>query len=316
LEGNAELITSKRGRKAIPKDAKKWDDPTITMREIIENDLAGTPMESEIKEREERIKKMKDKKASKKATTEAKAIENTQVNTGFNLALTPLIDNYAAPKIVFRDGKVVIENAPMVLREENLIVVENKKPYKLNSMSFRTKNQTAKWTADETRKFYKAIEIFGADFSMIAKLFPTRNRDQIKNKFRKEEKANIQRMDEAFKKNSVLGKRSIMDRIRSFTNSLNAPTANGEINFENIGVTQLERTFSNTSTDSMDLRVIDEIKNIFINEIKPSGFVAPLTIGNSIRNEVESEEVDMEEDETDNTNKEDVKKNLLFRFLN
>jgi hypothetical protein len=314
LDGNLEVRTNKKGRKAIAKDAKKWDDPTITIMEIIENDLAGTPMVGEIKMREEKIKKMREKKAQKKAerekgnTVEVKAVENVIYNP-FNLSLTPLIDNNFAPKVIFRDGKVVIENSIMREEEQKLVIVENKKPYKLTSMSFRTKNHTAKWTVDETRKFYKAIEIFGADFSMIAKLFPTRNRDQIKNKFRKEEKTNIQKVDEAFKKNNVLGKRSLMDRIRNFTTAYNAGEIMASTNdvAEIGGFAQLERQFSNTSTDSMDLRIMDEIQNIFVNEIKPrNAFINPFAIGNGTTNEVQMIE--------DYTFEEPIKKNLLFGF--
>jgi hypothetical protein len=310
LDGNLEVKINKVGRKTIPKDAKKWDDPTITMKEIIENDLAGTPMVGEIKMREEKTKKMREKKAQKKAEREkgttVKAVENVPaftpaVNHALNLGLTPLIDMDFAPKVIFRDGKVVIENT-FREEEQKLVIVENNKPYKLTSMSFRTKNHTAKWTADETRKFYKAIEIFGADFSLIAQLFPTRNRDQIKNKFRKEEKTNIQKVDEAFKKNYTLGKRSLMDRIRNFTQAVNADEV-PEIG----GFAQLERQFSNTSTDSMDMRIMDEIQNIFVNEIKPrNGFITPFAIGNGITTEVQMEEDYIFED----TNK----KNLLLRF--
>jgi hypothetical protein len=317
LDGNLEVIINKRGRKTIAKDAKKWDDPNITIREIIENDLAGTPMEEEIKMKEDRTKKMREKKALKKAerengTLEVKAVENRPAfnhNNTFTFGLAPLIDHDSVPQIIFRDGKVVIENSTLALREEKekLIIVEDKKAYKLTSMSFRTKNHTPKWTAEETRKFYKAIEIFGADFSMIAKLFPNRNRDQIKNKFRKEEKVNIQIMDEAFKKNNVLGKRSLMDRIRNFTNAYN----NGEIMTHTadaeIGFTQLERQFSNTSTDSMDLRIMDEIQNIFVNEIRPrNDFMNPFAIGNGITTDIQMEEV--------YTHTDIKKKNLLFGF--
>jgi hypothetical protein len=317
LDGNLEVKINKVGRKTIPKDAKKWDDPTITIKEIIENDLAGTPMEAEIKMREEKTKKMREKKAQKKAEREkgstVKAVENVPtftpaVNNALNLGLAPIIDNDFGPKIVFRDGKVVFENS-FREEEQKLVIVENKKPYKLTSMSFRTKNYTAKWTAEETRKFYKAIEIFGADFSMIAKLFPTRNRDQIKNKFRKEEKTNIHKIDEAFKKNNTLGKRSLMDRIRNFNQAFNAEeimTSTNEV-AEIGGFAQLERQFSNTSTDSMDLRIMDEIQNIFVNEIKPrNGFVAPFAIGNGMTTEVQMEEDCIFEDTT--------KKNLLLRF--
>jgi len=57
---------------------------------------------------------------------------------------------------------------------------------------------------DETRKFYKALEVFGTDFSMIANLFPDRNRIQIKNKFRKEEKESVEVVDECLRKHKEL----------------------------------------------------------------------------------------------------------------
>jgi hypothetical protein len=294
-----EVIAKKRGRKAVTKNGKQWDDPTITIQEIIENDLVGTPMESEIKMKEERLKKIKERKTQKKnetgknINTEVRAIENFTPITGDSstFTLAPLNDNIVSvftQKIAFKDGKIVIDNSAQDENEKKLIVVDNKKPYKLTSMSFRTKNTTAKWTPEETKKFFKAIEIFGADFSLIAKLFPTRNRDQIKNKFNKEEKINAIRINEAFKRNTILGKRSIMDRIRNFTNILNSEdkmisAPNAEFDLELGGIKALERQYSNTSTDSMDLKIMEEIQDIFIKEIRPSkNIFAPIPTINMI----------------------------------
>lgn len=339
---NTAVTAKKRGRKAIAKDAKEWDDPTITIQEIIDNDLAGTPMKAEIQMREERIKKIQEKKAQRKAerekgaTAEIPAIEAFApiTTTAPTFALEPIVlDNTTgafAPQIIFKDGKLVIDDSALTIRQDRapkLTIVENQKPYKLTSMSFRTRNNTAKWTPEETKKFYKAIEIFGADFSLIAKLFPTRNRDQIKNKFNKEEKVNVARMNEAFKRNTVLAKRSIMDRIRNFSTALEleqpaAITNTDEFDIEIGGIKALERQYSNTSTDSMDLKILEEIKDIFIKEIRPrnTGILtattttaAPiLAINNGITDDKKMVEETRKEDPAGVTAQ---KENLFFRLI-
>ncbi len=321
-EENALAIPKKRGRKAVAKNGKAWDDPTITMKEIIENDLVGVPMESEIKMKEEKLRKMREKKAEKRAerlkgtTVEVPAIENA-INTANALALSiqPLFNQTElafAPQIIFKDGKIVIDNNTIAPREEKKLVIVEKKTKKVTSMSFRTKNQTAKWTEEETRKFYKAIEIFGADFSMIAKLFPTRNRDQVKNKFHKEEKVNTFLMDEAFRKNKLLSKRSIMDRIRNFSNNF----TNGGNELEGLGVTQMERTLSNTSIDSMEGKIMDEIQEIFLKEIRPQNtFVNSLIPAKKEETGFveETQAIVVQKEETKNENE---RQNLLFKLLN
>ena len=45
------------------------------------------------------------------------------------------------------------------------------------------KENTEKWTAEEMEIFYKGLEIWGTDFSMIAIMLPTKNRTQIKVKY-------------------------------------------------------------------------------------------------------------------------------------
>lgn len=53
--------------------------------------------------------------------------------------------------------------------------------------SCRTK--TTRWTTEETRKFYMALRQFGTDFTTMELMFPgTRDRRQLKNKFKKEER--------------------------------------------------------------------------------------------------------------------------------
>ncbi|XP_039401250.1 transcription factor TFIIIB component B'' homolog isoform X6 [Mauremys reevesii] len=55
------------------------------------------------------------------------------------------------------------------------------------------------WMKKETDMFFLAISMVGTDFSLIGQLFPHRARTEIKNKFKREEKANGWRIDKAFK---------------------------------------------------------------------------------------------------------------------
>mgnify|MGYP003577511161 CR=1 FL=1 len=147
---------------------------------------------------EERLQKMREGKKRKKLLKEQqqssegveKALENINNMTSitnipqtiFNIPQNNSGGTFDAPgQIVIRDGKPVVE-LPESNRnpQSNLLTVPSGKPKKLTSMSFRKNNYTKHWTSEETRKFYKGLEIFGSDFSMIAKLFTDRDRLQIK----------------------------------------------------------------------------------------------------------------------------------------
>lgn len=56
----------------------------------------------------------------------------------------------------------------------------------------------------ETAKFYKALSMIGTDFTMIQRLFTNRNRDEIKRKFKREEKLNQALIDKILSKTSEI----------------------------------------------------------------------------------------------------------------
>lgn len=60
----------------------------------------------------------------------------------------------------------------------------------INSHSFATKERPDRWSKEETDKFYEALSAWGTDFNLISHLFPLRSRNQIKTKFKYEEKRN------------------------------------------------------------------------------------------------------------------------------
>uniref|UniRef100_A0A3Q3WC41 Myb-like domain-containing protein n=1 Tax=Mola mola TaxID=94237 RepID=A0A3Q3WC41_MOLML len=66
--------------------------------------------------------------------------------------------------------------------------------------SFRKGTYSKPWSSEETDMFFLAISMVGTDFSMICQLFPHRARSEIKNKFKKEERENVWRVDKAFSK--------------------------------------------------------------------------------------------------------------------
>lgn len=60
----------------------------------------------------------------------------------------------------------------------------------INSASYSRHERPERWDANETEEFYKAISMWGTDFSLISKLFPGRSRRQVKSKYKLEEKKN------------------------------------------------------------------------------------------------------------------------------
>jgi hypothetical protein len=115
--------------------------------------------------------------------------------------------NFLKPKVFIENGKVRIERPTMEevnhrLQEEqrkNAFVEFNEKN-KISSLSFKKRLHSDKWDDEETKFFYKCLESFGTDFSILEIVLHPRNRNQIKNKYRKEEKLNSRKIENALKK--------------------------------------------------------------------------------------------------------------------
>ncbi|XP_077203559.1 transcription factor TFIIIB component B'' homolog isoform X2 [Paroedura picta] len=108
---------------------------------------------------------------------------------------------------VAEDGSIILDEESLtveVLRTKGQSVVEDNDPIlergsTTTYSSFRKNYYTKPWSEKETDMFFLAISMVGTDFSMISQLFPHRARTEIKNKFKREEKANGWRIDKAFK---------------------------------------------------------------------------------------------------------------------
>ena len=58
----------------------------------------------------------------------------------------------------------------------------------------------------ETEKFYMALRKVGTDFGLMAKIMPGFSRDQLKKKFKREEKVRLAKIDLALSKFSIVVK--------------------------------------------------------------------------------------------------------------
>ncbi|XP_057804134.1 transcription factor TFIIIB component B'' isoform X2 [Salvia miltiorrhiza] len=80
--------------------------------------------------------------------------------------------------------------------EEDGPIAEDTTEY-FNYQSRMEKTPRVRWSKQDTELFYEAVQQFGTDFSMIAQLFPGRSREQIRNKYKKEERQYPLRLREA-----------------------------------------------------------------------------------------------------------------------
>ena len=102
-------------------------------------------------------------------------------------------------KIVIKDGRMIMEKPDVGLiskkynEEHNKHITETifvNEEEKITSLSFLKKEKTKKWSEEETSNFYKALELFGLDFSFLSIVLSPRRREEIKRKYLKEKRKN------------------------------------------------------------------------------------------------------------------------------
>eukprot|EP00216_Chloropicon_sp_CCMP2111_P002600 CAMPEP_0198237896 /NCGR_PEP_ID=MMETSP1446-20131203/3657_1 /TAXON_ID=1461542 ORGANISM="Unidentified sp, Strain CCMP2111" /NCGR_SAMPLE_ID=MMETSP1446 /ASSEMBLY_ACC=CAM_ASM_001112 /LENGTH=439 /DNA_ID=CAMNT_0043920175 /DNA_START=87 /DNA_END=1406 /DNA_ORIENTATION=- len=109
-----------------------------------------------------------------------------------------------APQVQVVDGQIVInrESLSMKAQVQSMVRPERRveeSGNKLSAFSYSGYLAPEKWTKPDTDLFFQALSQFGTDFSLIQTLFPSRARRQIKSKFRREEKRDPARVEQALK---------------------------------------------------------------------------------------------------------------------
>ena len=116
------------------------------------------------------------------------------------------------------------------------------------SHSFKSRGFSQKWKEKDTKLFFKALSVFGTDFSMVALLFRGRDRSQLINKYHKEERDNPGRVELALKTHRQGGSKV----MRHCNRLLSSP---------NLDETSRCRVGSASSLDSLDMVITAELGN-------------------------------------------------------
>ncbi|XP_038054020.1 nuclear receptor corepressor 2-like [Patiria miniata] len=116
------------------------------------------------------------------------------------------VDPFAPQVKIGPDGSIILDNTSLVkdaspaktlhLSDDDVIQEDSSNT---TYASFRNRTYTRAWNEKDTAKFYRALSAVGTDFSMINAMFPKRTRQQIKNKFKREERHNRHLLDKAIR---------------------------------------------------------------------------------------------------------------------
>jgi hypothetical protein len=196
-EAELQKIQKDKFRRDIPlvSHDTELDPKRMTFAEMILCNKGGVPMPSSV------LKKMsstKSGKGEKQSEDSAAGGGSNSSGMGSGNKQGPPSDSsgpYIAPRMHVVGGRLTIDTSSLVLTAglegdnalHNYNVATEDKSY-TTSASFASRTPSIKWSAAETGEFYDALKVYGTDFTAIARLFPRRNRRQIKNKFKKEEK--------------------------------------------------------------------------------------------------------------------------------
>lgn len=157
--------------------------PGRTLREIIDAADEGVEAPSEVARKvlspNLQTSKCKRKKTDTQSSSEA----------ALSVVSPEIPPSSKAPQVEYVNGKLQVVKS-------SLSVYMEKEKVKARKAG---REKAERWLEEETEKFYRALQIFGTDFSVIERLIPGRSRKQIKNKFNKEEKVNPERIDMVFK---------------------------------------------------------------------------------------------------------------------
>jgi len=105
------------------------------------------------------------------------------------------------------DGQLIIDEQSLVIESSNTkrakeilstdVIIEDEN---CHGRGFYKKRQRGKdWPKWETFKFYRVLNVVGTDFLLMQTLFPNRTRQEIKQKYKKEERVNRHLIEKALK---------------------------------------------------------------------------------------------------------------------
>ena len=224
------------------------------------------------------------------------------------------------PKVVMKNGKISIEKPDIGLINKQYNDNLNKSLFpleeiednnkKISSLSFKKINHCNKWKEEETNIFYKAIEVFGLDFSFLEIVLFPRTRNEIKNKYLKEEKVNKDKLNESINAKKNVSK--MFEVLKIFQNKEKERDLNNCFNNENI-INEYQNILLHKNIINHSEKEIKNLLNEYNNEfIDDSNF-------ENINSNVNSNNVNNNNnniDEKSTNNKIDNEDNFINNILN
>ncbi|KAI9837560.1 MAG: hypothetical protein M1819_007211 [Sarea resinae] len=205
-------VKKRRRREPTPEDAENTE---IVPHEIKMADLCKDLRTGKKSTRESQLRKMDSTAASKRQKQRKERQESGEEPSSESVdqrleraGREQRSAAISAPQMRIVNGQIVLDDQSLQIdRHANAAagideadrdeVEENELTRRVNAGSWLKREKTEPWTEELTDLFYKGLSMFGTDFMMISKMFPDRTRRQIKLKFCKEERVDLQRINAA-----------------------------------------------------------------------------------------------------------------------
>eukprot|EP00116_Pleurobrachia_bachei_P003756 sb/3464018/ len=215
-----EVVYERKSRKQA-KHLGRIDKTVMTMRDLIQFRLPRDPANplkqiwQDIKEREER-EKLGEKEKEKEKQSRIEQIIAEAAERGETLKPEDVENEESLPPIAVQldpiTGEIVVNKETLEVKlnskteiQETIEEDEGELTFgryedhhvSINSFSRRKRIQRCKWTEGDTKRFYLALRKVGTDFELMHNVLPEFTRDQLKRKFKREEKNCLAKVDMA-----------------------------------------------------------------------------------------------------------------------
>ena len=156
-------------------DNEEVDDPdNPTVSDADQNDIAGTlPKKDDVLKNDDEEQK-------------SEAIPVPQVKVGVNGEIIVDESSLQVETTQVKEAKIMMKNSALVFET-------NKTTNNYGRWSKKRRHND--WSKKETLKFFRALSVVGSDFSLMESIFKNRTRQELKLKFKKEERINAKMVD-------------------------------------------------------------------------------------------------------------------------
>lgn len=148
-----------------------------------------------------------------------------------SLAPVASVTQVVAPQVRIINGEIVLDedtllNTPAVEGACLPMDVVHDTGRHLTSHAFVTRMGSNRWKKDDTDLFYDALSMCGTDFSLMSMLFPSRTREQLKGKYKIEERCNPARVGKCLRTKKPFDV-AWLERVQASTKMKESPRKRG-----------------------------------------------------------------------------------------